>query len=75
MSSASLIREALNRQPCPACNRRTLLTGWFRPTRTRCMACGQRADFAATVVKRRGRLLVEFGERMKVDRQYGGHRA
>lgn len=75
MSSTSLIREALNKRPCPLCHRRTLLPGWLRPTRVRCMNCGHRGRYVATVVKRRGETRVEFGDRTSVPRQYGGHRA
>jgi len=75
MSSASLIREALNRQPCPACRRRHLMAGFLRPRRAHCMFCGHRFTAPATIVKRRGRLRVEFGERLRLERGYGGHRA
>lgn len=75
MSSASLIREALNKRPCPLCHKRTLLTGWFRPTRVRCMSCGHRGRYTATIVKRRGEVSVAFGPRPKADHWYGGHRA
>ena len=75
MSSASMIREALNRQPCPACHRQALIADWFRPRRAFCMFCGKRTVFPATIVKRRGWRGVEFGVRFKVERGYGGHRA
>lgn len=70
--SAALIRKALANQPCPACTRKTLISGLFLVRRTCCLWCGARVR--VRLAFRRGAPRIELNQ-PRVARQYGARRA